>query len=146
MIRVGEEAPVVRRCEELVARPRVSDYLPARVDCIPVNRREEGVLAEVARVDLDWSPLLCFRRDAIRLDRPREMVSHRSAVREMDRLSSADRQERPEAEIGDTLHVTFRISARVLVEERIDSRWHSARVSHPLSICSRLPHQGVLER
>jgi hypothetical protein len=51
MSRVREEAPPVWSGEQLVARPGVSDHLSVRVERIPVHGGEDGVLAEVARVD-----------------------------------------------------------------------------------------------
>ena len=47
------------------ARTRRSDDVPVRVERIPVDGRENGVLTELAGVDLDRRPLSSVRRDAI---------------------------------------------------------------------------------
>jgi hypothetical protein len=56
VIRVREEARPIRGGEQLVARPRVSDDLPLRVERIPVHSGEDGVLADSASFDLNRAP------------------------------------------------------------------------------------------
>jgi hypothetical protein len=68
VIRVREEAPPLRSGEQVVARPGVSDYLPIRVERIPVSRGEDRVLAELANVERDPLPILNVRRCAVSTD------------------------------------------------------------------------------
>ena len=107
VIRVREEAPPVRSGEQLVARPGVSDYLAVRVDRIPMQGREDGMLAELASVDLDRRPPNDTLRDAVGDDRLGEVISHRGAVWHVDRLSFSDREEWPEAEIGHAFDIAI---------------------------------------
>jgi hypothetical protein len=44
------------------------------------------------------------------------VILHRGAVRHVDRLSSSNREEWPEAEIGHAFHIAIRVEAVVLVE------------------------------
>ena len=67
VIRVREEAPPVRSGEQLVARPGVSDDFAVCVERVPMHGREDGVLAELASVDLDRRPLPRTRGKAIGL-------------------------------------------------------------------------------
>ena len=62
MVRVCEEAPPVCSGEQLVARPSVSDYLAICVERVPMQGREDGMLAELANVDLDRRPFRDPRR------------------------------------------------------------------------------------
>lgn len=116
MIRVREEAPSVRSGEQLVARPGVSDYLTVRVDGVPMHGREHGLLAELASVDLDRRPRHDVTCDPVGDDRVGEVISHCGAVWHVDRLSSSDREEWPEAEIGHAFHIAIRVEAGEVVE------------------------------
>src|SRR5206468_11517367 len=120
VIRVREEAPPVRSGEQLVARPGISDHLRVCVQRIPVHGREDGVLAEVASVDLDRPPLLSVRRAAIGGDGRSEVIPHRAVVRHVDRLAPTDRNERPETEARHTFHIAFRVAAGAAGRERIE--------------------------
>src|SRR5207245_7772038 len=140
-IRVREEAPAVRSGEQLVARPGVSDHRPVRVERMPLHGREDGVLAELASVDMDRLPYLSVRRKAIGGDSRSEVIPHGVAVRHVDSLAPPHREERPETEAGHTFHIAFRVAAGKLVEERIDRGGHEAIVdadadSVMLSLCS----------
>jgi len=116
VIRVRDEAPSVRSGEQLVARPGISDYLAIRIDRVPVQGREDGMLAELAKVDLERRPRHDVPCDAVGDDRVGEVISHRGAVRHVDRLSSSDREERPEAEIGHAFHIAIRVQPGVLLD------------------------------
>src|SRR5512132_830997 len=105
VIRVREEAQPVGSSEELVARPRVSDHLPVRVERIPVHGCEDGVLADFASVDLDRPPRPSACRKAIGVDGRKEVIPNGVAIRQVDRLSPPDREKRPNAEIGHTLYI-----------------------------------------
>src|SRR2546430_15395611 len=111
MIRVREEAPPVRSGEQLVARPGVSDHLSVRVERIPLHGREDGVLAELASVDMDRLPYPSVRRKAIGGDGRSEVIPHGVAVRHVDSLAPPHREERPETEAGHTFHIAFRVAA-----------------------------------
>src|SRR5205085_8320633 len=119
VIRVREEAPPVRGGEQLVARPGISDHLPVRVERVPVNAREDGVLTELANVGRDPRPTLNVRRGPIGTDRCSEVIPHSATVRHVDRLPPSDRQERAVTEARHTFHIAFDVPAGVLVEKRI---------------------------
>jgi hypothetical protein len=74
VIRVREQAPPVRGGEQLVARPGVSDHLPVRVERIPLHGREDGVLAELASVDMDRLPYPSVGRKALGGDGRSEVI------------------------------------------------------------------------
>jgi hypothetical protein len=78
--------------------------------------REDGMLAELASVDLDRRPPNDTRRDAVGDDRLGEVISHGGAVSHVDRLSFSDREEWPEAEIGHAFDIAIRVKAGVLLE------------------------------
>ena len=126
---VREEAPPVRSGEELVARPGVSDHAPVRVERIPVHGREDGVLAELASVNLKRRPPRSVRRRPIGGDSRGEVIPHGVAVWHVDRFPPPDSKERPETEVGHTFHIEFRITAGVLVEKQIDRGGHERTVA-----------------
>src|SRR2546423_15048439 len=109
MIRVREEAPPVRSGEQLVARPGVSDHLPVRVERIPLHGREDGVLAELASVDMDRLPYPSVRRKAIGGDGRSEGIPPGGAVRNVGSLAPPHREERPKKDAGLTFHTAFRV-------------------------------------
>jgi len=84
--------------------------VPVRVECIPVHSREDGVLTELASVDLNRRPLPGACREAIGRDRRGEVISHGVAVRQVDRLASSDRDERPKTEVRHPFRVAFRVA------------------------------------
>ena len=108
VICVREKAPPVGSAEQLVARPCVSDDLPTGVERIPVNRRKDGVLTELANVERDPFPVLNVRRFAIGADGRGEVIQHGAAVRHVDRLAPSDSKERAKTEACHTFHISCR--------------------------------------
>ena len=128
MVRVREKAPAVSSGEKLIARPAVSQHVPIFVHGVPVHGDEHGALPELTSVRFDPSPgnNSC---EAISLNRRSEVIAHGVTVEKVDRLSSPDRDERPDADVGHTLRVAFRVAALVFVEERIDRSRHGPGLS-----------------
>ena len=129
VICIREEAPPVRSHEQLVARPGVSNHLPIRVDRVPVNRREDGVVAELANVERDPVPGLNVRRFAISADGRGEVIPYGAVVRHVDRLAPPNCKERAETEVGDTFNVSRDVAASVLIEQRLDRPGHQGTVA-----------------
>lgn len=128
VVRIRQKTPAVSGGEELIARPAIPQHLPIFVNGVPVHGYEHRALAELACVRFDPFPGndAC---EAIGLNRRSEVIAHGVTVEQVDRLSSPDRNERPDAEVGHTLRVPSRVAALVLVEQRVDRSRHGQELS-----------------
>jgi hypothetical protein len=124
VIRVREQAPLLWCCEQLVARPSVSDHLPVRVQSIRVHADEDGVLAELTSVGLEALPCLNARRTPIRTDGRSEVIPDGAAIRHVDCLSLSDRKERHVTKVGHASDIPFCVAPDVLVQERLNRGRH----------------------
>ena len=92
---------------------RVSKNVPVNVERIPADRLKARVIAEGMRLDRNRRP----RRGsltAVCAHHRDEVLANGAAVAETDRNAVSNRQERPQAEIGDAVGVVRRVPARVL--------------------------------
>ena len=124
VIRVREQAPPLRRGEQLVARPGVSDDLPVCVESIPVHAGEDGVLAKLSNVGLKSPPCLDARCTPIRADSRSEVVPHSATTRHVNRLSPSNSKKRRVAKVGYASHIPFCIALDVVVQEGLNRGRH----------------------
>src|SRR5687768_15284651 len=97
---------------------------------------EDGMRPKLARLDLDRRPRQDATGHAVGDARVGEVITNGVAVWQVNRLSPADRQEWPEAEIGHSFHIAFRVAAGVLVENGEDRKSHrkdSASFGRPVN-------------
>lgn len=114
VVRVRDEAPPARGGERLVARPAFSEYLPLRVNRVPVHSHENRMLAQLTNFRLN-APPADNAREAIGLDHRGEVIPHGVAVWQMDCLAFSDREEWPKAEVCQPFRIAFCVADLVLV-------------------------------